>query len=529
MIHEVKSPEAHVAFITPCAARLLIHGRFLENSLRRFLTPFRFLLLAVSFLLTGTMEAQRGDLMLRMYGRHQEVRQPDLEGRYISYHRVMQAVEALKDDPAFEVTMAGRSVEGRPIPLVRWGEGPVQVLLWSQMHGDEPTSTRAIIDLWAAMQDVGILPEVAVWRKAYTLHFLPLLNPDGAERFHRVNALGIDLNRDAQRLTSPEARILKHLRDSLKADWGFNLHDQHRYYTTGWTDRPVGIAFLAPPQDTRNSVPSHRGDAMRLIVGLNASLQKIIPNQVARYTDGFETRAFGDNFTLWGTRTVLIEAGWLTGDDDKQALRRIYFATLVAALDAIATQRFATEDEKLYPKIPLNQNRLSDLLIREAILRRGGEDYVIDLAFKHRETVAPTGEVWWQANITEVGDLHTLVAHDVLDAKGLVIEPAKAYGHVLAQPEDLIEAPMKELIESGIAVVRMLGVKTPDKYLALPIALRHPDDDASEPVYPGMNPVFYLVDAEGRRRYLVNNGRVWDLREGAWREAIFQYLARGLD
>jgi hypothetical protein len=479
--------------------------------------------------LTTDAGAQQGDILLRMYTRHQEVRQPDLEGRYISHRRVLQAVEALKADPAFVVTEAGRSVEGRAIPLVRWGEGPIQVLLWSQMHGDEPTSTRSIIDLWAAMQKPAFLPELETWRKAFTLHFLPLLNPDGAERFQRVNALGIDLNRDALRLTSPEARILKHLRDSLDADWGFNLHDQHRYYTTGWTDRPAAIAFLAPPQDTRNTIPPHRRDAMRLIVGLNASLQKLIPNQVARYTDGFEKRAFGDNFTLWGTRTVLIEAGWLTGDDDKQALRRIYFSTLAAALDAIATQRYAVEDDLLYPKIPLNQNRLSDLLIREAILRHSGEEYLVDLSFKLMETVTPSGATWHQASIVEMGDLHTHVAHEVLEAAGMRIEPAKAYGHVLTDPKDLIDVPVKELVESGIAVIRMLGIKTPDKHLDLPIALRHPDDDASELVYLSMNPVFYLVDGDGRRRYLVNNGRVWNLRESAWREAIFQYLARGLD
>ncbi|MEO1255547.1 MAG: hypothetical protein AAFY41_11805, partial [Bacteroidota bacterium] len=38
---------------------------------------------------------------------------------------------------SFRVNEAGRSVEDRPINRVVWGEGPKQVLLWSQMHGDE--------------------------------------------------------------------------------------------------------------------------------------------------------------------------------------------------------------------------------------------------------------------------------------------------------------------------------------------------------------------------------------------------------
>ena len=55
-----------------------------------------------------------------------------------------------------------------------------------------------------------------------TLYFLPMVNPDGAERFKRRNFYDIDLNRDASRLQCPEAVILKSVFDSLKADFGFN-------------------------------------------------------------------------------------------------------------------------------------------------------------------------------------------------------------------------------------------------------------------------------------------------------------------
>ncbi|NIQ56614.1 MAG: peptidase M14, partial [Gemmatimonadetes bacterium] len=39
-------------------------------------------------------------------------------------------------------------MEGRPIYAVRFGHGPMRVLLWSQMHGDEPTATMAIADIF---------------------------------------------------------------------------------------------------------------------------------------------------------------------------------------------------------------------------------------------------------------------------------------------------------------------------------------------------------------------------------------------
>lgn len=60
-----------------------------------------------------------------------------------------------------------------------------------------------------------------------------MLNPDGAELFVRRNAQQIDINRDAIYLQSPEARILKSVRDSLQPDFGFNLHDQHKYHAAG--------------------------------------------------------------------------------------------------------------------------------------------------------------------------------------------------------------------------------------------------------------------------------------------------------
>ena len=39
-----------------------------------------------------------------------------------------------------------------------------------------------------------------------TLYVVPMLNPDGAERFQRRNAQGIDINRDALSLQTPEGQ-----------------------------------------------------------------------------------------------------------------------------------------------------------------------------------------------------------------------------------------------------------------------------------------------------------------------------------
>ena len=45
------------------------------------------------------------------------------------------------------VQQVGQSVLGRPIQLVTLGNGDKKILLWSQMHGDEPSATPALLDI----------------------------------------------------------------------------------------------------------------------------------------------------------------------------------------------------------------------------------------------------------------------------------------------------------------------------------------------------------------------------------------------
>jgi len=81
----------------------------------------------------------------------------------------------------------GRSVEGRPLRLVRRGsaDAPVRVLVVGQIHGDEPGGRRVVTSLRAQPA-----PEGAA------IYSVATVNPDGALRRTRVNAHGVDLNRN---------------------------------------------------------------------------------------------------------------------------------------------------------------------------------------------------------------------------------------------------------------------------------------------------------------------------------------------
>src|SRR6187401_2792579 len=61
--------------------------------------------------------------------------------------RRLQAV-AQADPSRFFFERAGASLEGRSINMITTGSGPFRVLLWSQMHGDEPTATAALFDVF---------------------------------------------------------------------------------------------------------------------------------------------------------------------------------------------------------------------------------------------------------------------------------------------------------------------------------------------------------------------------------------------
>jgi hypothetical protein len=265
-----------------------------------------------------------------------------LQQRRFKESDIEPLIQKLSSDPGFKVSTAGKSFKGRPIHLIRIGTGPTKVLFWSKMHGDESTATMALFDIFNFFSRNNDQFEAKRKKllKKVSLYFIPMLNPDGAQKFQRRDALGIDINRDALRLTSPEAKILKSVRDRLKPKLGFNLHDESRYNSVGRTAEPATISLLAPTYDFKHSVNGVRKRMMRLIGYMNGMLQKYIPGKVARYSAVHMPTAFGDNMTKWGTGSVLIESGGYPNDPEKQHIRKMNFLAMMTAIDAIASKKY---------------------------------------------------------------------------------------------------------------------------------------------------------------------------------------------
>lgn len=345
-----------------------------------------------------------------------------VDNRRISHDQFWKAIAPFTSASALRSETVGRSMLGRDIRTVTFGHGPITVLLWSQMHGDESTATMALADIFAFLADSAPDPLRQRLDSALTIVFVPMLNPDGADHWERENAAGIDINRDAVTLATPEARILKGLADRLHPAWGFNLHDQSARMRSGPHGKQTAIALLAPAIDTTGRYNDVRSRARLLAAGLVSAMDREIGGHIARYDDSFYPRAFGDNMQRWGVSTILIESGAIAGDPQKQRLRSINAAAILVALDAIATGRYAEADPALYNALPQNTGGAHDLLITGGKLVLPGQPPMrADIAINYQDPVARTGP-----RIRDVGQLDASVAMDTISAAGLFIFPTDA-------------------------------------------------------------------------------------------------------
>ena len=338
----------------------------------------------------------------------------------------------------------GQSLEGRSITHLTVGHGPFHVLLWSQMHGDEATATSALLDILHYITRHRSTPEVRRLLDSLTLHIVPMLNPDGAQRFQRRNAQGIDINRDALLLQTPEGRILKALRDRLNPSLGFNLHNQNWRTSAGETGKPASISLLAVAFDEARTETPGRVLAKKTCSVIKSALDAFIPGQVARYDDEFEVRAFGDNITKWGTPVVLIETGPLAGERADQELVRLNFVAILSALDAVASGRVKDVDPSAYESLPINESGLFTVLVKGATIATGTgiATFLGDVGLNSSRAVReadPRGprRAVQSLRIEDLGDLRVYAGLETIEAAGLVLAPSQGWkaGETVSVPD----------------------------------------------------------------------------------------------
>ncbi|MEP0822495.1 MAG: peptidase M14 [Ignavibacterium sp.] len=348
----------------------------------------------------------------------------DITSRRFPQSRLLEWIGPLLASGQFASTPAGTSAEGRTVHLYTYGTGPIKILLWSQMHGDESTATMALVDLLNLFANAPDHPVVTTIRTRLTLLMVPMLNPDGAERFQRRTAQQIDMNRDALRLATPEARMLKALQETHRPVFGFNLHDQDPRSTVGQSTEVAAIALLAPAVDEANSDTPERIRAKLVAARIVQAIAPLVPGHVTRYDETFEPRAFGDNIQKWGTSTILIESGGWRDDPEKMHLRTTNVVALLAAFLSIAEGDYHQADPAVYETLPKNGRNLFDIVIRGASFKAGFSvpPLTVDIGINVDQEIDSSGVIVPTATIVDVGDLSTFGAFREVDGTGMMFD-----------------------------------------------------------------------------------------------------------
>ncbi len=351
----------------------------------------------------------------------------------------------------FNFRAAGKSVLGRDLELISIGKGNTNIFLWSQMHGNESTATMALFDIFNFFSDKTILNDIReTILNNLTLYFLPMVNPDGTELFQRENIFNIDINRDAIALQTPEGRILMESFKKIEPVFSFNLHDQSILYSAGSTGNPATISFLAPAYNKEKSLNPARENSMKVIGAMYKVLSKYIPDSIARYSDKFEPRAYGDMFQSLGSSTILIESGGRKGDTEKQFIRKLNFTGILSSLFLIANKKYEEINLSFYNEIPFNEEKLLNIILRNLSFEENGKSFKADIGIIKEEVETENKSTYYQkSKIGGIGDLSTFYGYEEFDLSGCKIHPGKTYKKVFKNLNELKLSEIKQLIKQG--------------------------------------------------------------------------------
>ncbi|MHA8054745.1 M14 family zinc carboxypeptidase [Aquirufa nivalisilvae] len=331
------------------------------------------------------------------------------------------------ENSLFSTRKLGETFEGKAIQEIRFGQGPIHIAAWSQMHGDEATATMALADifLFLSQNETSWLSFKKELHQKVSIFFIPRLNADGANRWTRETALGIDMNRDARTQNSPEATILAQWLDEIKPLFSFNLHDQNRLYSAGKTPHQTHIALLATAGDEHGTWTASRLRAAKIANQMVRHLQPLLHEKIAKWTDEFEARAFGDYAQGKGYGLVLLESGGAGWDLEKQTLRKYNACLLLDAFYSISTESWRTEETQLYQHLPTNERQIFDILIKNAPLNQEEPIYRADIGLNIQETAQEDGSIGYAWIIEDIGDLSPWYGLTEIDGEALHLHSEK--------------------------------------------------------------------------------------------------------
>ncbi|RKS94191.1 zinc carboxypeptidase [Flavobacterium limicola] len=342
-----------------------------------------------------------------------QYKEETIQGRYITLVSIEPLLQKLNTNNQLQII--GKSVLGKSIYSYEIGEGKTKIFLWSQMHGNESTTTKALFDFLNVLQSGSQLAQQLL--NTFTFCSIPMLNPDGATLYTRENANKVDLNRDSQALTQPESKVLREVFESFKPDYCFNLHDQRTIFGVSDTGKPATLSFLAPSYNEEREVNESRLKAINLIASINEELQKYLPNQIGRFDDSFNINCIGDTFQYLGVPTLLFEAGHFANDYQREETRKYVFMALISSFTILSENDIVSNGINKYLNIPQNKVVFYDLMYKNIKINYDGIEIITNFAAQYKEELIEN-QICFNAYVSQIGDLENYFGHFEYDAEG---------------------------------------------------------------------------------------------------------------
>lgn len=146
-------------------------------------------------------------------------------------------LEEIRPDPLVEITIIGKTVEGRELEMVRIGkpDAPFSVLIRARAHAWEAGGNWVVGGLIKSLLEGD--KDNNRYLKRYCLYVMPMANKDGVVRgMTRFNVMGMDLNRNwdkpADSRLAPENHALEvwlkgMIEKGMKPDLAIDLHNDN--------------------------------------------------------------------------------------------------------------------------------------------------------------------------------------------------------------------------------------------------------------------------------------------------------------
>lgn len=340
------------------------------------------------------------------------IKSPISEVRYLSEPLINKINYEISN--RYKISNEGNSVHSRVVSSFEFGQGPFRVLIWSQMHGNESTTTKAVYDLiYYFLSQNFKTSDCAELLEHLTIKVIPMLNPDGSFEWTRVNANAVDLNRDAKKQSQPETQLLIRIIEEFKPDFCFNMHDQRSIFEAK-PSYPATISFLSASYNEQREINSTRLKAMHIINKMDTVLQEFIPNEVGRYDDAFNENCFGDYLHANSLPTVLVEAGHSSGDYAREKTRKLCFLSLIKGLSELINLKTTPDTSHNYSLIPENQKNFTDVLIKNYKI---SDTQTCDIAIRYKEILSDHSVLIFEPYIDQIGDLSKCSGHKLIKAE----------------------------------------------------------------------------------------------------------------